>query len=167
MTTAILACKYNTYIIDTLSLAVISTKMLFLRLLSFTCCKNPSKLAFSPISSASFHELSKIPPTLKTIVLESEIPITLIFNFRFFFKNFFCFCNCAKNRSPTFPTPVMNKFSCFIRSSKKRSCRVLSAFLASFLEITAEIFFSEAPCAMALTFTLFFPNALNIFPLRP
>ena len=37
----------------------------------------------------------------------------------------------------------------------------------SLLSMTAVMFFSEAPCAMALTLTLLFPNARNIRPLIP
>ena len=71
------------------------------------------------------------------------------------------------NFSPTFPTPITNKFNCLVFSSKKFSCKVFNAFLTSLSLITAEMFLSDAPCAMALIFTLFFPKVLNILPLKP
>ena len=52
-------------------------------------------------------------------------------------------------------------------SSKNSSCRVFNAFFTSSLTITAEILRSDAPCAMALILTLFFPKVLNILPLNP
>ena len=41
------------------------------------------------------------------------------------------------------------------------------AFLTSAVPITAEIFLSDEPCAIARTLTPFLPKAANIFPLMP
>ena len=51
--------------------------------------------------------------------------------------------------------------------SKNASCKTLIAFFTSLVAITAEIFFSEEPCAIARMFTPFFPSTLNILPLIP
>ena len=126
-----------------------------------------SLLAVSPFSNRDFQSFNEIPSSSKSIFLELETAATLTFILRFSFRNFFCWLICSMNFSPTFPTPITNKFNCFVFSSKKFSCRVFNAFLTSLSLITAEIFRSEAPCAIARIFTLFFPKVLNILPLKP
>ena len=78
-----------------------------------------------------------------------------------------CWSIWINNLEPTFPIPIINRFICLILFSKNISCKVFKAFLTSFSSITAVIFLSEEPCEIALTLILFFPNALNIFPLIP
>ena len=51
--------------------------------------------------------------------------------------------------------------------SKNASCKILMAFFTSSVLITAEIFLSDEPCAMARIFTPFRPSAPNILPLTP
>ena len=52
-------------------------------------------------------------------------------------------------------------------SSKNSSCKAFNAFFTSFSSMMHEIFLSEAPCAITLILTLFFPSVLNILPLSP
>ena len=159
--------KYSLYVLETSSLAVLSTKMLFLKFKVLTNSKNLALSAFSPWANFDCQSFRSIPFSSKTIVREFDMPITLMFNFKFSFKNLRCSFICSKNFAPTLPTPITNRFSCFIFSSKNSSCNAFKAFLTSFSSMIQEIFLSEAPCAITRMFTLFFPRVLNILPLSP
>ena len=51
--------------------------------------------------------------------------------------------------------------------SKNISCKAFKAFASLCLSITAVIFNSDEPCAMAFTLIPFLPNALNILAETP
>ena len=74
---------------------------------------------------------------------------------------------CSNSACPTLPIPAINKLICLVSASKKDSYKQFRAFFTSFCEITAVIFLSEAPWAIARILTLFRPKVLNILPLIP
>ena len=75
-----------------------------------------------------------------------------------------CALICSTNVPPTLPTPTTKIFKLFLCPSKWFSWSTFNALETCFSSITAEIFLSEDPWAMALMLTPLLPNALNIFP---
>ena len=141
--------------------------MLFLRFKASIFSIQVCKVCGLPDFKAFFQCDKSTPNSLKYICFEFAKPITFMSINNVSIRCCCCLAICSMRRCPTFPTPIINKFSVFTCSSKNLLCKMFKALLTSFLAITADIFRSDAPWAMALIFTLFSPKALNILPLIP
>ena len=64
------------------------------------------------------------------------------------------------------PTPITTSARCLV-VSKKAWWMTFRARTCCAVSITKEMFRSDAPCAMALTFTLWRPSEAKIFPDTP
>ena len=128
---------------------------------------NFCSLASSPPANFSFQFFKSIPSSSISIFRLLDKPTTLTCRCILCCNTSSCCCNWPSNLAPTLPVPVINRLTCLYVVSKNSSCKTLMAFRTSLVAITADIFFSDEPCAIARTLTPFLPIALNILPLIP
>ena len=120
-----------------------------------------------PVANTCCHCCKLIPSSSTQYFLLLATPATFTLKCICSKRYACCFRICPNNLEPTLPTPATKRLISFISFSKNTSWMVLVAFFTSALDITAVIFLSDEPWAIALMLTPFLPSALKNLPLMP
>ncbi len=117
-------------------------------------------------SSSSRHFARSIPSSERSILLDVAIPLTRISKSKSFFNLSDSSEIWSKRVPPILPGPnsPIESVCCDIKNTEWRA---LKAFVASLDAITADMFLSDEPCAIALMFIPARANEEKNFPATP